>query len=440
VNTSEHQAVAGNGRITTAAEFTGDDHFGGMPVIFRRGRTGASVVALCGSRSAEAVRQAEADLTAQGRIVLPPFTGAHLAAPSGPAGQELLRALHRAKIAMADEVVVVNPEHYFTDAGIGELTLALDLGLPVSFTEPIPVMDLREDLWQAVLAGTKSVEVRRLDAKRLALRPGEVIRFRSGDRALLARVLVAALAPATVVPGGDRNDVAILLEDIYPGLFADQIPMVAIEIDVVGELPVSAPPRALHAGYSVTWHSGRPPAGTPVAGAAGWLIDPIDGRVLVQQHETASGGLQFTLPGGRGEPGDGADLLATLVREAMQESQVEIDAASAVYLGCQIVTGHPDRPDPYAKARFVAPISLYEPIGPNVDDPARRTYRRYMTSINRAAELLGAGDDVVRLEAVAAWVAARALRIPVDSPAADGFRDAGDPDPLLAQPERGGAQ
>ena len=163
-----------------------------------------------------------------------------------------------------------------------------------------------------------------------------------------------------------------------------------------------------------------------MTGAAGWLVDPIDGRVLIQQR-LEDGEIRFALPGGKPEHADGADLLATLAREAVEESQVDIDTAVAVYLGCQIVTGYPGRPDPHAKARFMAPISLYEPIGPDADDPGH-TYRRFMTSFGSAAELLG-GSSVGHQEAAAALVAARALGIPVDSPAADGFRDGGDTAP-----------
>jgi 8-oxo-dGTP pyrophosphatase MutT (NUDIX family) len=237
-----------------------------------------------------------------------------------------------------------------------------------------------------------------------------------------------------VVPGVDRDELAKIVDEIYPGLFDVPSPMVAIGINVLGELPADEPSRPLPAGCSIAWHPGPPPAGIPVTGAAGWLVDPVDGRVLVQQRESAAGGCRFALPGGRGELVDGGDPLATLVREAVEESQVEIDAASAVYLGCQIITGHPDRPEPYAKARFMVPISLYDPVGPDIDDPAGRTYRRFMTSIGHAAQLVTSGRAGHR-EASAALVAARALGICVDTPASAGFRDDGDAVPVTESGE-----
>jgi len=405
-----------------------------------------AIVALCGSRASESVRQAEADLTLAGKVVLTPFLLSHLSrTPMGQTERDRVRALDRTKIAIADEVVVANPERYLTDSAIEEIAFALQLGRPVGFTEPVTAMGLRSQFFDVLLSSAKTIEVRRLDAKRLGLRPGEVIRFDSGHRSLLARIttlrhassaeaLLSGLDPSAVVPGADRDDLAKILEEIYPGLFDDPIPMVAIGITVLGELPVDAPSRPLPAGCSITWHPGPPPAGIPVTGAAGWLVDPVDGRVLVQQRPGTTGGHRFALPGGRGETVDGSDPLATLVREAIEESQVEIDAASAVYLGCQIITGHPDRPEPYAKARFVVPISLYDPIGPDADDPDGRTYRRLMTSISHAAGLVTSGR-AGRHEASAALVAARALGIRVDTPAPAGFRDEGDTMPTPGSAE-----
>ncbi|GAA2001298.1 ASCH domain-containing protein [Catenulispora subtropica] len=405
---------------------------------------GPVVVALCGSRAAESVRQAEADLTLAGKIVLTPFMLPYLVpTPMGQTERDRVAALDRAKIATADEVVVVNPERYLTDSAIDEITFALRLRRPLSFTEPVIAMGLRSELFDAALSGSKTIEIRRLDPKRLTLRPGEVIRFHSGQRSLLARAktlrrspsataLISGLDPSTVVPGADRDEMVKILEEIYPGLFDAEVPVIAIEINVLGELPAESPFQPLPTGCSITWHPGPPPADIPVTGAAGWLVDPVDGRVLVQQRDSIDGGRRFTLPGGRGEPVDGDDPLATLVRESIEESQVEIDAASAVYLGCQIVTGHPDHPEPSAKACFVVPISLYEPIAPDVDDPAGRTYRRFMTSISDAARLLGRGC-AGRHEASAALVAARALGICVDTPTSADFRDDGDTVPVMSR-------
>jgi 8-oxo-dGTP diphosphatase len=66
----------------------------------------------------------------------------------------------------------------------------------------------------------------------------------------------------------------------------------------------------------------------PVVQVYGWLMDDA-GRVLVQNT-----GNRFNLPGGSPEPGD-ADLAATVVREAMEESQVTV--TEVVYLGYEQV-------------------------------------------------------------------------------------------------------
>src|SRR5207249_1059379 len=100
--------------------------------------------------------------------------------PMGQSERDRATALDRTKIAIADEVVVVNPERYITDSAIKEIAFALQLGRPVTFTEPVTVMGLRNEFFDALLSGAKTIEVRRLDPKRLALRPGEVIRFDSG--------------------------------------------------------------------------------------------------------------------------------------------------------------------------------------------------------------------------------------------------------------------
>jgi 8-oxo-dGTP diphosphatase len=75
----------------------------------------------------------------------------------------------------------------------------------------------------------------------------------------------------------------------------------------------------------------------------GYLLCPVTGRVLVQDDD---GGLN--LPGGTPEPEDGGDLVATLVREAFEESQVRVGATA--YLGYQEV--HRPGRAPYAQVRM----------------------------------------------------------------------------------------
>jgi 8-oxo-dGTP pyrophosphatase MutT (NUDIX family) len=169
----------------------------------------------------------------------------------------------------------------------------------------------------------------------------------------------------------------------------------------------------------ITWHEAPVPPGMPVAQAYVWALDPEDGRVLIQdrgpQHPR-----RYTLPGGRPEPEDGGDPLKTAAREAMEESQIRIDTDRAVYLGHQVVTWDERRPEPYAQLRYAAPITAYEPIGPDPDNG--RTNRRFMASLERAPELL-AWHEHGEAQAKAAFRAGEELGLPVANPSPEGYRD-----------------
>ncbi|MCX4447721.1 MULTISPECIES: hypothetical protein [unclassified Streptomyces] len=99
------------------------------------------IVVICGSTRFMA-EMAEADLweTAAGRIVVKP--GCDMKSPhalwSDPAGAEALKArldeLHRAKIRLADEALVVGD--YIGDSTRAEIAYARSLGKPVRFTHP----------------------------------------------------------------------------------------------------------------------------------------------------------------------------------------------------------------------------------------------------------------------------------------------------------------
>lgn len=99
------------------------------------------IVAVCGSTRFMA-EMSEADLreTAAGRIVVKP--GCDLKSPHGlwadPGEAEALKvrldALHRAKIRLADEVLVVGD--YIGDSTRAEIAYARSLGRPVRFTHP----------------------------------------------------------------------------------------------------------------------------------------------------------------------------------------------------------------------------------------------------------------------------------------------------------------
>ncbi|PNV36836.1 hypothetical protein C1708_21470 [Streptomyces sp. DH-12] len=99
------------------------------------------IVAICGSTRFMA-EMAEADLreTAAGRIVVKP--ACDMKSPHGlradPGGAEALKvrldALHRAKIRLADEVLVVGD--HIGDSTRAEVAYARSLGRPVRFTHP----------------------------------------------------------------------------------------------------------------------------------------------------------------------------------------------------------------------------------------------------------------------------------------------------------------
>lgn len=173
-----------------------------------------------------------------------------------------------------------------------------------------------------------------------------------------------------------------------------------------------------------TWHESPAPEAMPVTQVYVWALDPDDGRVLIQDRG-ADHPDRYMLPGGRPEPADGGDPLATAYREAMEESQVHIDTGRAIFLGHQVVTGDPARPEPYAQLRYAAPITAYEPIGPDPDTDDGRINRRLMTSLTQAPELLGWGAHATA-QAQAALRAGAEMGIPSDTPHPDGYRDAGD--------------
>ncbi|MGW8721554.1 hypothetical protein ACWGNR_19925 [Streptomyces althioticus] len=107
----------------------------------KAGLTLPRIVAICGSTRFMA-EMAEADLreTAAGRIVVKP--GCDMKSPHGlwadPGEAEALKvrldALHRAKIRLADEVLVVGD--YVGDSTRAEIAYARSLGRPVRFTHP----------------------------------------------------------------------------------------------------------------------------------------------------------------------------------------------------------------------------------------------------------------------------------------------------------------
>jgi hypothetical protein len=96
------------------------------------------VVTLCGSmRFADEMRRLEAELTLAGHVVLSP-------APVDPArdldaeARATLGRVHLQKVAMADEVLVVDVGGYVGESTRREIEHARSLGIAVRFLETAP--------------------------------------------------------------------------------------------------------------------------------------------------------------------------------------------------------------------------------------------------------------------------------------------------------------
>jgi len=100
------------------------------------------------------------------------------------------------------------------------------------------------------------------------------------------------------------------------------------------------------------WHDAAVLAGLPVTQVYGWLLCPVTGRVLIQEHDDGV----HNLPGGHPEPGE--DQYTTLAREAFEENQVRIGVGTT-YLGYQEVT-EPGR-RPYAQVRLAGIVAQFAP-------------------------------------------------------------------------------
>jgi 8-oxo-dGTP pyrophosphatase MutT (NUDIX family) len=158
------------------------------------------------------------------------------------------------------------------------------------------------------------------------------------------------------------------------------------------------------------WRETAVPDDLEVTQVYGWLLCPRTGRVLVQDDSGI-----WNLPGGTPEAWD-ADREDTLIREAFEENQVRV--GKTAYLGFQEV--HRPGRAPYAQVRMTGIIDEFASRAPDPD--GGRTYRRFMTSLGAAPEVLGWGEPAVRQAEAAARVA-REWGLPVDAPAAAGYVD-----------------
>lgn len=144
------------------------------------------------------------------------------------------------------------------------------------------------------------------------------------------------------------------------------------------------------------------PEGVSVVQVYGWPVDDA-GRVLVQDT-----GARFNLPGGSPEPGD-ADLVATVAREAMEESQVTL--TDVVYLGYEQVQRAGRL---CALVRTVGRIGEFRPRQPDPD--GGRLFGRLMTSLREAPGLLGWGSSGVEQAQMPTGIAQVRWGVPAQSP------------------------
>lgn len=79
------------------------------------------------------MRAASRDLSLWGAIVLAPV---EMDEVPGPEQKDLLDALHRHKIDLADRVLIVNPGGYVGESTRDEIAYAEAAGKLVSYTEP----------------------------------------------------------------------------------------------------------------------------------------------------------------------------------------------------------------------------------------------------------------------------------------------------------------
>ncbi|MEV4250953.1 NUDIX hydrolase [Streptosporangium canum] len=159
------------------------------------------------------------------------------------------------------------------------------------------------------------------------------------------------------------------------------------------------------------WYEAPVPADLHVAQVYGYLLCPQTARVLIQEYAG-----EFNLPGGGPEPGD-TDMAATLVREAMEESQVVV--VDPVYLGYQEV--HEPGRASYAQVRMTGLIAEFTERRPDPD--GGRVRLRLMTALAEAPAILRWGEPAVAQAKATARIAKQVWRLPVDSPAPAGYVD-----------------
>jgi hypothetical protein len=103
-----------------------------------------TIVTLCGStRFKDEINATNARLTMEGKLVISLGVFGHTDMPDhdwttgGSDTKRLLDDLHKRKIDLADEVLIVNVGGYIGESTRGEIEYAEKIGRPVSYLEPL---------------------------------------------------------------------------------------------------------------------------------------------------------------------------------------------------------------------------------------------------------------------------------------------------------------
>ena len=148
-----------------------------------------------------------------------------------------------------------------------------------------------------------------------------------------------------------------------------------------------------------TWYNGDVPEGLRVQQVYGVLFDKY-GRVLLRTDDLTDTSF-YTLAGGRTEDSD-KDMMDTLKREVLEEVNTTIH--SPIIIGYQEVDEGNGTPI-YAQVRMAAMI---DKIGKSRPDPDKgRTYKRLLTTPNRAKQLIDWGEIGDEIMDQAAIIAAK---------------------------------
>lgn len=134
----------------------------------------------------------------------------------------------------------------------------------------------------------------------------------------------------------------------------------------------------------ITWENGSVPEGMEIKQVYG-IIFTEDGRIMLRTEQKLDR-VKFSLAGGHPEPFDDG-IEGTCRRELIEEINTTIH--QPIYVGYQLIDEEDGTPF-YAQVRMAAVIDSIGTMKPDPDNG--KIYRRFLTSPDRASELLNWGD------------------------------------------------